>query len=65
MLKYYLASILTTPQKMTVELENIVDSILYTPPLLFFESGIKNNKGIFSFDDLSSSPDQDKEKESI
>lgn len=34
---------------MTLELENIVDSILYILFFLFSEYNIKNNKGIFLF----------------
>lgn len=50
---------------MILELENIADLILYAPFLLFFESGTKNNKSIFLFNDLSSPSDQDKGKEPI
>lgn len=65
MLKYYLASVSTIPQKMTSELENIRDSVQYTLLLLIFENNIWNNRGIFLFDNLLSLPGQDKKKESI
>ena len=65
MLEYYLASVPTTPQRMTPELDNMADSIPYAPPLPPSECGIENNEGIFSFDDLPSPAGQDKGKEQI
>ena len=45
--EYYLVSVPTTPQRMTPKLENIADSIPYSPPLLPPECGIENNEGMF------------------
>ena len=64
--EYYLASVPTTPQRMTPELQNMADSIPYTPPLPPPECGIDNNEGMFLSDDDRPSPaGQDKGKEPI
>lgn len=45
--EYYFAFVSTISQRMTLELKNIADSILYTTSLPFSENGTENNKGIF------------------
>lgn len=64
-LEYYLASVPTTPQRMTPELENMADPIPYAPPLPPSECGILNNESIFAFDNLPSPASQAKRKEPI
>lgn len=56
--KYYLALISTIFQKITLKLKDLVKLILY---ILFFNTN-KNNKAIFLFKDLSSLPNEDKNK---
>ena len=64
--EYYLASVPTTPQRMTPELENMADSIPYAPSLPPPECGIENNEGMFlSNNDRPSPAGQDKGKEPI
>lgn len=65
MLKYYLTPIFTTFEKITPELENMIDLVLYALLFPFFKSDIKNNKGIFSSDDLLSLLGEDKKKKPI
>lgn len=62
MFEYYLPSILTTFQKITPELKNMANLILYVLSLPFFKNSTKNNKGIFLFNNLLFLSDQDKKK---
>ena len=64
-LEYYLASVITNPQRMTPELEDLPDSVPYASPLPFAENTIENNEDHFSFEDLPLPPNQGKEKEPI
>lgn len=50
---------------MTLKLENMIDSILYTLLFLFFGIDIKNDKDIFLFNDLLSLSNQNKIKKLI
>lgn len=56
-LEYYFASVSTTLQKITQELDNMTKSISYTLFLSFSENVTENNKDIFLFEDLPSSSD--------
>lgn len=65
-LEYYLASVPTTPQRMTPEMENIADLIPYTPPLPSSKCGIEDNNNLsFSNNNQPLPADQDKRKEPI
>lgn len=58
--------IFVTPQKITLELDNIANYISYILSLLLSKNDIENNKGGFlSDDDLSSSTYQNKRKKLI
>lgn len=62
-LEYYLASVPTTPQRMTPELDDMANFIPYAPPLPTSKSDIENNEGVFLSDDDPPSPtSQDKGK---
>ena len=65
-LEYYLASVPTTPQRMTPELDDMANFIPYAPPLPISKSDIENNEGVFlSNDDPPSPTSQDKGKKPI
>lgn len=59
-LEYYLASVPTTPQRMTPESEELADEIPYAPPFSF-----ANDEDIFSSEDLPLLPDKEKGKNPI
>ena len=63
-LDYYLASVPTTPQRMTPELEDLADSTSYAPPLSSVEDDRDSNEDVFLFERLVPQ-DQSKEKKPI